>query len=94
MFIKLDIVDNQPMLTNFIDLRHDDIISDVTVDRFRLKLSIFRACEHYNLRSLHLMSTKLDMVDNQLVLTNYFERRHDDVIGDVFDVIMKVNAFG
>ena len=29
------------------------------------------------------MFTKLDMIYNQLVLTNYFEFRHGDVITDV-----------
>ena len=29
------------------------------------------------------MFTKLDMIYNQLVLTNYFEFRHGDVISDV-----------
>ena len=79
MLIKLDIVDNQPILTNLIDWRHDDIISDITVDRFHLEFSIFQACEYYNLTSLHPMFTKLDVVDNQPKI----ERRHDDVISDV-----------
>ena len=30
------------------------------------------------------MFTKLDMIDNQLVFTNYFECRHDDVTADQF----------
>ena len=34
--------------------------------------------------SLHPTTTKLDMVDNQLVLTNLLEWRHDDVIVDRF----------
>ena len=76
MFNKLDMIDNQPVLTKFIDWGHDDIISDVTVDLFRLELSAFQACEHYNFRSLHPMFTTLDMVDNQLVITNYIEWRH------------------
>ena len=76
MFTKLYMNDNQPVLTTFIDWRHDDVISDVTVDLFRQELSVFQACEHYNLRSLHPMFTKLDMVDNQLVITNYIEWRH------------------
>ena len=57
MFTKLYMNDNQPVLTTFIDWRHDDVISDVTVDLFRLELSVFQACEHYNLRSLHPMFT-------------------------------------
>ena len=32
MFTKLDMADNQPVLTNIIESRHDD----VTVKRFRL----------------------------------------------------------
>ena len=43
MFIKLDIVDNQPILTNFIDLRNDD----VTVDRFQLEFGIIRHFEFH-----------------------------------------------
>ena len=30
------------------------------------------------------MFTKLDMIDNPLVLTNNFEYRHDDVTADQF----------
>ena len=37
MFNKLDMIDNQPVLTKFIDLRHNDVISDVTVDLFQLE---------------------------------------------------------
>ena len=65
--------DNQSVFTKYIELRHDDVISDVTADLFRLEVCIFRACDYYNLTSLHPMFTKLDMVDNQLVLTNYIE---------------------
>ena len=61
MFTKLNIIDNQPVLTNYFECRHDD----VTADQFRLEFSIFRACEYNNLTSLHLMFTKLDIVDNQ-----------------------------
>ena len=73
MFNKLDMIDNQPVLTKFIDWRHDDVISDVTADQFRLEFSIFRACEYYYLRSSYPMLSKFDMVDNQLLLTNYIE---------------------
>ena len=73
MFTKLNMVDNQPVFTNLIECCHDDVISDVTVDLFRLEFSIFPTCEYYNLRSSHPMFTKLDMVDNQLVLINYIE---------------------
>ena len=47
-----------------------DDVTSVTVDLFRLEFSIFRAYEYYNLRSLHPMFTKIDMVDSQPVLTN------------------------
>ena len=60
-------------MTIYIDWSHDNIISDVTADRYQLEFSIFRACEYHNLISLHPMFTKLDMVDNQLVLMNYIE---------------------
>ena len=83
MFTKLDMNDNQSVLTKYIEWRHDDVISDVTADLFRLEFSIFRACEYNNLTSLHLMFTKLDMIDNQPVLTKYIEWRCDDVISDV-----------
>ena len=73
MFTKLDMVDNQPVLTNFIEYCHDDVIGDVTVDRFRLEFSIFRACKYYNLRNFNPMLTKLDTVDYQLVLINHME---------------------
>ena len=83
MFNKLDMIDNQQVLTNFIDWRYDDVIRDVTANQFRLRFSTFRTCEYSNLTSLHLMFTKLDMIDNQLVMTNYIEWRNDDVISDV-----------
>ena len=35
--------------------------------------TVFRTCGYNNLISLHLMFTKLDMIDNQLVLANFFE---------------------
>ena len=73
----------QLVLTNSITLFYDDVISDVTANRFRLEFSVFGTCEYYNLISLHLMFTKLHMIDNQLVLTNHFEYSHDDVISDV-----------
>ena len=76
MFTKLDIIDNQVVLTNFIKWRHDDVISDDTPGQFRLKLGIFWTCEYNNLISLRLMFTKVDMADNQLVLTNLIEWRH------------------
>ena len=70
MFTKIDMVDNSAVLMILIEWRHDDVISDVTPDRYRLELSIFRACEYHNLISLHLMLTKFDIADNQLVFTN------------------------
>ena len=73
MFNKLDMIDNQPVLTNLIECFHDDVISDVTVDRFPLEFGVFGTCEYYNLISLHPMFTKLDMIHNRLVLTNYIE---------------------
>ena len=73
MFTKLNIVDNQPILTNFMVTNLMVTSTDLTVDLFRLELSIFQACEYYNLRSLHPMFTKLDTVDYQLVLINYIE---------------------
>ena len=45
---------------------------------------MFRTYEYNYLISLHLMFTKLDMIDNPLVLTNYFECHHDDVTADQF----------
>ena len=58
---------------NPIKFCYDDVISDVTADQFRLRFSIFRTCEYNNLISLHQMFTKLDMIDNQVVLTNPIE---------------------
>ena len=72
-------VDNQPVLMNCLN----DVISDVTVDRCRLEFNVFRACEYYNLRSLHPMFIKLNPVNNQPVLLKYNELPHDDVISDV-----------
>ena len=69
MFTKLDMTNSQHVLTNSTKLRHDD----VTANRFRLEFSVFGTCEYYNLISLHPMFTKLDMIDNRLVLTNYIE---------------------
>ena len=83
MFTKLNMIDNQLVMTNYIEWRNDDVISDVTANQFRLGFSIFRTCEYFNLISLHPMFTKLDMIDNRLVLTNYIEWRYDDVISDV-----------
>ena len=71
MFTKLDMNDNQSVLTKYIERRHDDNISGVTADQFRREFSTFRACEYNNLTSLHPMFTKLDIVDNQLILTNF-----------------------
>ena len=73
MFTKLDMINFQLVLTNSITLFYDDVISDVTANRFRLEFSVFGTCEYYNLISLHPMFTKLDMIDNRLVLTNYIE---------------------
>ena len=36
MFTKLDMADNEPVLTNITGCCHDDVISDVPVERFRL----------------------------------------------------------
>ena len=84
MFTKLDMIDNRLVLTNYIEWRYDDVISDVTADQLRLGFSIFRTCEYSNnLISLHLMFTKLDMIDTQVVLMNSIEWSHDDVINDV-----------
>ena len=73
MFTKLDMTNSQHVFTNCTKLCHDDVISDVKANRFRLEFSVFGTCEYSNLISLHPMFTKLDMVDNQLVITNYIE---------------------
>ena len=73
MFTKLDMIDNQLVLTNYFECSHVDVISDVTADHLRLEFSIFQTCEYNNLLSLHPTFTKLDMIDNQLVLTNFIE---------------------
>ena len=62
----------------------NDVISDVTVDRCRLEFNVFRACEYYNLRSLHPMFIKLNPVNNQPVLPKYNELPHDDVTVNQF----------
>ena len=69
MFTKLNMIDNQLVLTNYFEFLPDD----VTADQFRIDFSIFRNSEYNNLISLHLMFTKLDMIYNQLVLTNLIE---------------------
>ena len=73
MFSKLDMIDNQLVLTNYFECSHVDVISDVTADQLRLEFSIFQTCDYNNLLSLHPTFTKLDMIDNQLVLTNFIE---------------------
>ena len=74
MFTKLNMVDNQPVFTNLIECCHDDVISDVTVNQFRLEFSISQACEYdHNLISLHLMLVKLGMVDNQALPRKFVE---------------------
>ena len=73
MFTKLHMIDNQLVLTNYFECSHVDVISDVTADQLRLEFSIFQTCEYNNLLSLHPTFTKLDMIDNQLVLTNFIE---------------------
>ena len=73
MFTKLDMTNSQHVFTNCTKLRHDDVISDVKANRFRLEFSVFGTCEYSNLISLHPMFTKLDMVDIQPVLTNLIE---------------------
>ena len=62
----------------------NDVISDVTADRFWLEFSVFGTCEYYNLISLHPMFTKIDMVDSQPIVTNLIEWRPDDVTADRF----------
>ena len=84
MFTKLNMDDNQPVFKNLMECCHDDVISDVTVDRLRLELNVFRACEYYNLRSLHPMFIKLNPVNNQPVLPKYNELPHDDVTVNQF----------
>ena len=79
MFTKLDMIDNQPVLTKYIECRHDGVISDVTADQFRLEFYIFWACEHNNLIGLHPMFNKRDIVNNQPILTIFIDLRHDDV---------------
>ena len=73
MFTKLNMVDNQPVFTNLIECCHDDVISDVTVDRFSLEFCVFGTCEYYNLNCLHPMFTELNMADSQPVLTYLIE---------------------
>ena len=92
MFTKLDMTNSQHVFTNCTKLCHDDVISDVTANRFRLEFSVFGTCEYSNLISLHPMFTKLDMVDIQPVLTNFIEWRHNDVISA--SVTSQLVAFG
>ena len=49
MISKLDMIDSYLVLMNSIKLRHDNVISDITANRFRLGLSLFGICEYYNL---------------------------------------------
>ena len=49
MFTKLDMIDNQTVLKNYIEWCHDDVTSDVTADWFLLQFSIFQTCEYNNL---------------------------------------------
>ena len=83
MFTKLDMTNSQHVFTNCTKLCHDDVISDVKANRFRLEFSVFGTCEYSNLISLHPIFTKPDMVDSQPVLTNLIEWLDDDVISDV-----------
>ena len=55
---------------NPIKFCYDVVISDVTADQFRLGIIKFRTCKYNNFISLHQMFTKLDMIDNHVVLTN------------------------
>ena len=71
MFTKLDMVDSHQVLTNLIEWLDDDVISDVTTERFWLEFSVFGICEYHNLISLHPIFTKLDMVDNQPLFMNF-----------------------
>ena len=41
MFTKIDMVDNSAVLMILIEWRHDDVVSDVTPDRYRPEFSIF-----------------------------------------------------
>ena len=69
VFTKLDMIDNQVVLSNFIERRNHDVIRDVTVDHFMIEFGIFRVCENNNSISPHLMFTKdIDIVVNQVVL--------------------------
>ena len=69
MFTKLDMTDIQHMFTDSTKLHQDG----VTANSLRLEFSVFGTREYSNLISLHPMFTKLDIVDNQLVLMNYIE---------------------
>ena len=66
VFTKLDMINNQLVLTNPIWWNHDD----ATVDRFRLEFCILWACEHNNLISSHPIFTKLSMTNHQIVFSN------------------------
>ena len=41
MFTKIDMVDNSAVLMILIEWRHDDVVSDVTPDRYQPEFSIF-----------------------------------------------------
>ena len=90
MFTKLDMNDNQSVLTKYIEWRYDDVISDVTADQFQLEFSIFGACDYNNLTSLHPTFIKLDMIDTQVVLMNSIECCHDDVTADQFQLELSI----
>ena len=83
MFTKLDMIGNHLVFINYFECCDNDVISDITADQFRLEFSIFRTFEYINLISLHLVFTKLDIIDDLLVLTNSIQFHHDDVISDV-----------
>ena len=42
LFTKLNMVDNKPVLTNITECPHDDVISDFTVDWFRLDRTLMK----------------------------------------------------
>ena len=85
MFTKLDMIDNQLVLTNFIKWRHQWCHSW----RFCPEFSAFRACEYNN-----IIRFASDV--HQPVLTNIVECRHDDVTVERFRLVrifMKLDAW-
>ena len=72
MFTKIDRVDSSAVLMILIEWRHDDVISDVTPDRYRPEFRIFLS---------YLNETLQDC--SWWVRKNPFDFFHDDVISDV-----------